>query len=255
MIWGLIKQAVKPIAFSNMHRYGLELTRTMSLASFLSFNRVDLVVDVGANEGQFARKLRWQGYDGPILSFEPISSVFETLSGHVAKDRLWDARRLAIGAEQGEAEINVALASDLSSMKPVSQFGLGWDARVETVKVEKVKVARLDDELRGVPGRRLFLKIDTQGFEREVMQGAPETLERCVGLMLELPVEHIYDDMWSFGQALNHLDALGFVPAQIRHVASIGHDPTSYVEFDCVFRRKRDWVAGKDVEPVLVAMT
>lgn len=72
-----------------------------------------------------------------------------------------------------------------------------------------------------------------------MLAGATQLLPRCVGLQLELPVEHLYENVWSFAEAVTQLDRLGFLPAQFRMVNPIHDDPASGIEFDCIFRRKR----------------
>ena len=81
--------------------------REPTLADFLHCQAIDLVLDVGANEGQFAMALRGAGYAGEIVSFEPISLVFAKLAENVARDPHWTARRQALGDRVGRAQIEV----------------------------------------------------------------------------------------------------------------------------------------------------
>jgi hypothetical protein len=78
-----------------------------------------------------------------------------------------------------------------------------------------------------------------QGFERQVLDGATDTLKRTLAIYLELPVEHLYDGGWTFTEAIQHLDKLGFAPAQFRTVVPLPDDHSSAFEFDCLFRRRR----------------
>ncbi|MBY0509067.1 MAG: FkbM family methyltransferase, partial [Rhodospirillaceae bacterium] len=113
-----------------------------------------------------------------------------------------------------------------------------FSAHAGVVRVESVAVVALDGYDVGA-AQAVFLKIDTQGYEREVLAGAGTLLKRCVGLQLELPIEHLYKDVWSFNEALAFVDNLGFVPAQIRMVNALHDDKASALEFDVIFRRKR----------------
>lgn len=223
---------------SAWHRLGLAIHRTDHLNRFLKHHEVDLLVDVGANHGQFGREMRDRGYKGRMLSFEPVSSVFAELERESAGDPLWETRHSAIGAEPGTAEINVSEFTVFSSIKSINQEGLEFCDRARPVRTETVEVRRLDDVLSDHPAQRIFLKIDTQGFEREVLLGADAVLSRCVGVQLELPAQHIYDSLWSMHEAIGFMDDRQFVPAQFEMVNAMKDDPTSGLEFDCVFRRK-----------------
>ncbi len=220
------------------HGFGYELSRTPNEQAFLSSRQVDLVLDVGANRGQYARGLRSQGYAGRIHSFEPIKAVYEKLAASAAGDPLWDVSNCAVGAAPGRADINVSDYTVYSSIRPTTDLGTSFSKHAGVVRVESVEVTTLDGYDVGA-AQAVFLKIDTQGFEREVLAGAGALLKRCVGLQLELPIEHLYKDVWSFNEGLAFVDNLGFVPAQIRMVNALHDDKASALEFDVIFRRKR----------------
>ena len=99
-------------------------------------------------------------------------------------------------------------------------------------------MTRLDDVAQLASARRIFLKVDTQGYERQVLAGAGRTLQRTVALQIELPLAHLYEGVWRFHEAIACLDALGFVPAQFRTVAVSRDIPACALEVDCLFRRR-----------------
>lgn len=221
-----------------LSRKGLSVVREPALSDFLKTRAVDLVVDVGANRGQFAAELRAIGYRGRIHSFEPLPDAFAELERYAAADPLWDVSNVAVGRKLGELEINVADNNVFSSFRPLSEVGERFDPHSRTIGRRRVPVVTLDDALRDATAKSLFLKIDTQGFEEEVLAGAKKLLERCVGMQLELPVDHLYEGVWSFTHALTAMERYGFVPAQFRTVNPRAGDRASAVEFDVVFRRK-----------------
>lgn len=221
-----------------MRIFGYEYSKVASEADFLRSRGVNLVLDVGANCGQYAAGLRKQGYRGRIHSFEPISGLYQTLKSRSDKDGKWMLSNLALGAEVGTAEIHVTQNSTYSSLKEQSRMITDFSKKSVIVSKETVTVERLDN-FQFASDDVIFLKIDTQGFEREVLSGAQETLKKCVGVQLELPSEHLYNDVWTFTDAINYMDSLGFTPAQFRQVNPLHDDPVSAIEFDCVFRRKR----------------
>lgn len=226
-----INQAVKAV----LRKRGIELRRESNLGAFLHSRDCDLVVDVGANTGQFATELRTLGYLGHIQSVEPLNGVVDDLRANAAKDPRWGVVHCALGAEQGELQINVSRNTVYSSFMPQTDLAEQFDASDYT-HTQPVKIDTLDNLMRGFPCKRPFVKIDTQGFEQQVLAGGPETLKRCVGLMVELPVEHLYQGVWSYTEALCHMERLGFLLAQQRLVNN-GPDGVSALEYDCVFRR------------------
>jgi FkbM family methyltransferase len=208
-----------------------------TLIAFLEHRGIDTVLDVGANDGQFASSLRSMGYEGRIVSFEPISAVFAQLSDRAARDERWVVRQLALGARAEEAQINVSQNSVYSSLLPLTPLATEFDTHAAVVRSETVRVARLDDIFSEFAGGRVFLKIDTQGFEQAVLEGGPQALTTILGVQLELPVEHLYVDVWSLEDALAFMRGKSFVPAQIHPVNMLSDDPTAAIEFDVLFRR------------------
>jgi FkbM family methyltransferase len=223
--------------------FGLDVRRvgpqSPDLADFLAARQVDVVLDVGANVGQFGQGLRGRGYRGEIVSFEPIESVFRELKTVAERDGNWQAHHLALGAATGRALLNVSRASVFSSILDQSPAAQRFDAEAAVARQEEVAVACLDELFTPFRNRTVFLKIDTQGYERPILEGAREALSQVVGVQLELPLVHLYKETWTLADALVYLDAAGFVLAQLTPVNCLKEDPVSAVEVDGVFRRRR----------------
>lgn len=218
---------------------GLEILKIPNLGGFLNHRRCDLVIDVGANIGQFGEEVRKLDYKGKLLSYEPLGECFEQLKLKAARDGAWDVRNIALGGHPHQTEINVSKHTVYSSIRELSAVGAQFGADAQVTSKQVIQVTTLDLEMAQSKAERPFLKIDTQGFEREVLKGAAETLKRCVGVQLELPVDNLYEGVWSFSEAVQFMEKLGFTPAQLLPVNqrwALG-DPVSAVEFDCVFRR------------------
>lgn len=216
---------------------GIEIQQSATLSNFLRTREIDLVIDAGANLGQFARSIRSKGYRGRITSFEPVQYVFNALQHRASKDPLWTVSRAGLGSTLGTANINVMGNHTLSSFRKPTDLIRGYDKGTE-VRTEQVPVVTLDHAIGNDPARSIFLKIDVQGYEKEVLQGATEILKRTIALYLELPVRHLYEGCWTFRDAIGFIDDLGFEPAQFRTVSPQANDPASAIEFDCLFRRK-----------------
>jgi len=172
-----------------------------------------LMLDVGANFGQFGRDLRIHSIKCRLLSFEPLSAAHARLLRRAARHDYWTvAEQTAIGDRDGTVEINVSADSHSSSLLgrlPQMQASAPGS---EYVGTETVPIIRLDSYLpaHGYGDERFALKIDTQGFESQVLDGAAETLGRTWLVMLELSLVPLYDGAPDYKAMLARLEGLGF---------------------------------------------
>jgi FkbM family methyltransferase len=211
-----LKDAIKSVA----RRLGLEVRRFAPVTSYaaqlqamLAWHRIDLILDVGANVGQFGTELRRQaGYSGRIVSFEPMQSAHARLTSAARGDPLWEvAPRAAIGASEGTITINVAGNSVSSSVLPMLESHASAAPESRYANTEQVRLATLDalapPYLR--MDSRVYLKIDTQGYEAQVLQGARDTLTRVQGVQLELSLIPLYDGQVLAPELLQQMHAAG----------------------------------------------
>jgi FkbM family methyltransferase len=184
------------------------------IVSALKLVEADTVFDIGANAGQFASYIRNASYMGEIVSFEPLDSARISLAESVKRDRRWMLHeRCAIGDYDGEVEINVAGNSVSSSVLSMHTSHAEAALGSAYVSSEKVPIKRLD----GIASQylnhnsKLFIKIDTQGFEWQVLDGAAETLRRAQGLICELSLIPLYDGQKLWRDVIDRLDQEGFM--------------------------------------------
>ena len=222
------------------HEIGTGFMLPIHLALVFSRLRINCVFDVGANVGQYGRMLRKSGYRGHIFSFEPVKETFTILQDTVRGDERWKAFNIALGASAGVQVMNLASYSELSSFLPPNAL---WDRLVPNVTIvgkEEVEVCTLDvvfEELVSqVENPRPFLKLDTQGFDLEVVKGARNCISKILGLQSELAVRRIYEGTPDYLAALAFYSGLGFTPKDFYTVASDGND-LSAVEVDCIMLR------------------
>lgn len=204
----------------------------LALHDLLSGLDINCVLDVGANVGQFASDLRMVGFKGQIISFEPVKSSFQILSNAMANDDSWFGYQIALGKDSATKLINVGEETVMSSILEFNQ-GLPSSGK------EEIKVERLDkiwNELDfGTSEPRVFLKIDTQGFDGEVFDGASGCIGSILGLLSEISVIPLYKGMRGYKSSLEQYEGAGFKLSNLSCVART--EKAEIVEMNCIMRR------------------
>jgi FkbM family methyltransferase len=173
---------------------------------------IDLVLDIGANAGQFGSELRRLGYRGAIVSFEPLSEAFRRLEAVARGDVGWNVKNLALGATSGTHTIHQAANSESSSllqMLPLHSDAAPYSRYTgeESVLVEPLD-AMFDDVCMGA--RKVYMKIDTQGYESQVLMGAARSLGRVDMIQIEMSLAPLYEGQALFGDLYAELTGRGF---------------------------------------------
>jgi FkbM family methyltransferase len=217
---------------------GVSFSPAERRARLLSTYAVDLVVDVGANSGQYAASLREAGYHGRIVSFEPLSEPYRQLATACGHDPAWECRHLALGQRRGIARLNVSEDTRNSSLFAVGERHLRAVPGSRIVGVETVSTDRLDAIWREVTygARYPSLKIDTQGYELEVLLGTTEVLDAVSLVEVEISLLTVYDAGPLFGDVVHFLTQRGFSPIAFEGVLD---DPETgeMLQTDAIFRR------------------
>lgn len=211
-----IKETVRQILRNmglEIHRYVPPVSQPSQIITSMRGFDIDLVLDVGANRGQFATELRQCGYAGKIVSFEPLSQAYGELVKSSRGDAMWDVYpRCAVGDQDGEAEINIAGNSESSSILPMLESHRSAAPESVYQGKEIVPIKTLDaiagQYLQGA--RAPFLKIDTQGFEWHVLDGALNTLPKIQGVLVELSLVPLYEGQHLWRDVMSRLEAAGF---------------------------------------------
>jgi FkbM family methyltransferase len=211
----------KRLARKTARRLGYDITRYSEDRDFdfifsraLVRHKVDLILDVGANTGQFAAGIRNAGYTEQIISFEPMSVEYTQLLHLSSHDSKWDvAPRMAIGDTDGEVEINIAGNSGSSSI--LSMLDLHRQAAPESAysSKEAVEIRKLDtltEQIISPKYENIFLKIDVQGYECAVLEGAKETLSRVVGIFCECSFVPLYEGEANWISLVEKIEKMGF---------------------------------------------
>lgn len=205
------------------------------IKSLIEKHQINLVIDVGANAGQFASKLRASGYQGQIISFEPVISTFQKLSENCKNDAKWSAVNLALGAQQGELRINISELSDFNSILAPNDFAKSTWQKLATKSTEIIKVETLDQfaTAHNLLDKRIFLKLDTQGYDLEAFKGAVTCIPAIKILQSEVSFIQIYEGMPNFRESMDTYLSYGF---QVSAFFPVSEKPNgAAIEMDCIF--------------------
>lgn len=208
----LIRSFGKKIGL-DIRKYTASSNDIKQIVSSLNHFKVNLVIDIGANEGQFSEKIRATGYTHKIISFEPLEKAYDKLQRISQNDKQWIIHpRTAIGSSEGVIDINVSKNSVSSSILPMSSAHTQAAPASEYVDVQETKITTIDKviDLYLQKDSCVFLKIDTQGYESEVLKGASMTLERSQGLIIELSLVELYDGQLLWKDLISRIETLGF---------------------------------------------
>jgi FkbM family methyltransferase len=202
------------------YRAGFDVTRDAFKHGFvhqMKHHGVAAVLDVGANVGQFGRLLRQARFTGRIHSVEPLQSAYDRLAAAAASDAQWTTQRAAVAAEPGTLTMNVAANSVSSSVLPMLDRHSAAAPDAQYVQQESVPATTVDEIVTAhdLDPERTLLKVDVQGYERDVFEGAVKTLPSFLGVRTEMSLVPLYE-----GQALlpEIVDLLGRNGFQLWHV-------------------------------------
>jgi len=198
----------------NISRYYPSSSPEAQLNKVLELLKINVVFDIGANEGQFGCNIRNFGFGGKIVSFEPLTSARTKLMSLAEREKNWVIhKQCALGNKNGEIEINIAKNSVSSSILPMLKSHLNADNESVYVGTERIPIERLDSIASHYfnDDSNLFIKIDTQGYEKEVLDGAKETLKSAKGILCELSLTLLYEGQYLWRDIIKRLDEEGFV--------------------------------------------
>lgn len=210
------------------------------VALILARHGVDLLFDVGANRGQTGQSLRQWNFDGQIVSFEPVPSAYEALRQAASGDPLWTvAPRMALGESEGEISITESEASDMSSaMAPTPELlqALPKTRAVGQVVAPIRRFDRLFPDYLGT-AQRPFLKVDAQGYDLAVLQGAEGVLDRISGVKIEMSLFPLYAGEPRYTDIIDFLEQRGFEP-HLMEGQGYSRPRARQLQVDAVFMRR-----------------
>jgi FkbM family methyltransferase len=217
-----------------IRKYNPATSEELRRIKLLEHYQIDLVFDIGANKGQYAMGIMDAGYRNRIVSFEPLSKVHRELQETSKKFSNWAvAQRCAIGAKKEEIEINISANSVSSTLLPMLDTHLEGAPESKIIGKEKVTVLPLDEIGKTYVNaeKNIFIKIDVQGFEREVLKGAVEFIEKAKGIEMEISLVPLYEgQIWLLPQVLEFMEQRNF---QLRSIMPAFTDPKTGNVLQC----------------------
>jgi FkbM family methyltransferase len=207
--------------------------------------RINCILDVGAHYGEFAQRVRDAGYRGRVVSFEPVHESFSTLRRARARDPDWRGFEVALGDSDGTATVNVLQDSVFTSLLSPNAFGTDrFAGKMHVQETRSVPIRALDslwtECMKGIDEPRVFLKLDTQGYDLIVLRGATAHLNQIDALQLELAAQPIYTGASNeLSEAITTLRKLGFRLCGLYPVTWDPGDKLTAIEIDGLFWKHR----------------
>ena len=179
----------------------------------LDFYKINTILDVGANSGQYGEQtIKDLAFKGKLISFEPVKKTFDKLSEKANSYSNWTVYNYGFGNKNEELSINLSENTYSSSLMNILPTHVKSAPESKVVGKEIVKIKTLDlvynDLIRA--NDCVLLKIDVQGFEKNVLEGAQESLKHVKGVQVEMSIEELYQDEMLYLDMLLYMKKLGF---------------------------------------------
>lgn len=212
------------------------LLRRMKLLDTYEINKI---LDVGANTGQYASIIRNAGFNGKIMSFEPLSAAYKTLKNNSNSDYNWEALNFGLGNFDGESLINISGNTESSSFLNMLPAHIRIRPESKFVGTEKVNIKKLDSIFNNLvnEGDTVFLKIDAQGYEYNILEGARNSLNNIEGLQIEMSIEQLYEGEKLICEMIGYLGAKGYKLMSIEP-GSVDYSTGQMFQVDGIFFKR-----------------
>ena len=178
----------------------------------MKFFKINVLFDIGANNGQYALNMRKIGYDNRIISFEPLKGAYKDLERASQKDDDWIINDYAIGDKDGSGIINVSENSFSSSILKMLTAHSKSAPDSKFIGTQEITIKKIDSVFSSFTnlGDRVMLKIDTQGYEKKVIEGAISSLENILIIQIEMSIIQLYEGELEFIEMIEFIKDKGF---------------------------------------------
>ena len=176
---------------------------------------IDVLLDIGAHEGGYVREARASGFRGQVFSFEPNPAVLPRIKELAGADGRWEVFDCALSDHQGTTEFNVSqneVSSSILEMTELHREAAPRSRYVDTIEVRLDVLDRIVPDLGLLPKDKVWVKVDVQGAEDQVLAGARELLasDQCRALDLEISFRGVYEGQADYLALLENMRSYGF---------------------------------------------
>ena len=190
-----------------------EFNNSFRLVLAFKEKKINYIFDVGANEGQFVDEIRHYGYNGQILSFEPYIDAHKKILENSKKDENWQIYKpIALGNKEAQNKIYISKNSVSSSILKIKDEHINNAPDSKLISEQPIEEKKLEDIFNDfdLKNKNLFLKIDTQGYEFQILKGAEKILKEFKGILVEVSLVELYEDQKNWLEIVEFIQSHGF---------------------------------------------
>jgi len=206
-----VSELLRPVGFDLIRRYRIPRTTFMGLRRF----PIRTIIDVGANRGQFADEALAFFPHAHIISFEPQPQAFQDLAHRAASGRGHITPvNLALGDAESTARMQVHVDWDYSSSlldtTPLAHQLYPYQQEQDTLEVRVMTLDHYVEESGVRLASDMLVKIDAQGYDDRVIRGGRSVFQQSRAVIVEINLDHLYEQQGSFKDIFDLLDGLGY---------------------------------------------
>lgn len=237
--------SVKKLIRNTLRKYNYDIVYyhpaldiPLRIKKLMASYKINKILDVGANVGNYGVDMRTNGYSNELISFEPMKKAFEQLKSKADGDAKWKIQHFALGDKNEISEINISensLSSSINEMLPQHENSAPESKYIGTEEIQVKTLDSIFDEICSKDDN-IFLKIDTQGFEKNVLEGAEKSLEYIDTVQVEMSLTPLYKNETLYTDLIDLLSKKGYSLVHVEHVFS---DPETgrLLQVDGIFHR------------------
>ena len=208
---------VRQIVKAAFQRFGYDIRNIRAEQKFFGLTSlpIDAVVDVGANQGQFAKRAIRAFPEARIFCFEPLPDVFDRLRewAESIPNRV-EIFNVALGREPGRHEFFLhpehTMSSSFLKTTALIEGEFPYTRKTRTIQVDVHTLDDYADKLVGRDGKGIVLKLDVEGFELDVLKGGLNTLENVIALIVEIHLMEMFEGPPTFHDVDTFLSGRNF---------------------------------------------
>ena len=250
------------IARSILNRLGWDIGKISDHSQLLKTLNIDCIVDAGSNDGSLISAIvkNLNSKNIQILSFEPNPKVFQILQKKSKNYPHWKTFNVGLGNKIDYKTLNVSSYSQTSSFDHVSNHHPHYESKKSwfnryinrskelILDSPTIKIFPLDHYFPFIQDKNtILIKIDCEGYEKKIIQGAPKFLNKATLIIIEIAIQKIYPSSPTFNEIYSILHDYDF-----EYIGNYGSNNVLNFILDCVFLKKTkliDWPIVLNTSP------